>query len=237
MGETVKLPVVGTQQHNQGGADPQRTAARRSSGDRSTAAAADRTPRSGGAAAGGTAGGKTEEKKEKSLGLPLVKSETATIVPAPAEPKKNTPKKPRKKQQPKKPDTGFSAEQISALIVGASSIIGSRKGFEMFTLTEAEAMQLATPIANMAAKSEKLANAGEYADAIALVTAAFLIFTPRIIMYTDMKKEEKKRQKEGVRIVQTERKTDGDGREDRPKNPRPVQSDDLSVLSAIPALV
>lgn len=237
MGTENQLPVVGTHNNSQRSADTQRTETRRSGGDRNPAAAADRTPRSGGTPAGGTAGGKAEEKKEKSLGLPLVKSETATIVPAPSEPKKNTPKKPRKKQQPKKADTAFSAEQISALIVGASSIVGSRKGFEMFALTEPEAMQLAAPISNMMAKNEKLANAGEYADAIALVTAAFLIFTPRIIMYTDMKKEEKKRQKEGVRIVQTERKADGVDREDRQKNPRPVQPDDHGVLSAIPALV
>ena len=53
----------------------------------------------------------------------------------------------------------------------------------MFAISKAEADQLAAPIANMIAKSERLKNAGEYADAISLVTAALIIFAPRFVVY------------------------------------------------------
>lgn len=153
-----------------------------------------RNPRPAGTPEGGTrsnpdrgtrpAGGTQEEKKVS--GLAPVKEPPA--VPAPNEPQKKQKRKPRKK---KEEPANFNADQISGLILSASAIVASRPDMNVWALREEEAKQLATPIANMIAKSEKLQNMGEYADAIALVTASLVIFTPRAMVFADQKKKKK----------------------------------------------
>ena len=104
--------------------------------------------------------------------------------------------------------------------------------------TPAEANQLATPISNMIAKSEKLQNMGEYADAISLVTASLVIFAPRAMVYHEQKKQKKIDQNGGVKIVRkdetgkvqrSDRKPDG-------ASPAPVPKHDPDFLSAVPAI-
>ena len=171
--------------------------------------------------------GKAQEEKKPEGILPI-----SDTVPTPATPTKKT-RKPR--QQKKQNNTAFNADQISALFMSATAIVASREGFEMFALTKMECDQLATPIANMIAKSEKLSNAGEYADAIALVTASLIIFAPRIMMYFDQQKK-KKAVKEGVKLVRKENPSAGNGGKSVDKPSPRTAPDGSSVLSAIPSL-
>ena len=148
------------------------------------------TPEAGtrsGAGGGTRTAGTPEEKKVSGL-APVTPKETPTppAVPAPNEPQKKQKRKPRKK---KEEPANFNADQISGLILSASAIVASRPDMAIWMLREEEAKQLATPIANMIAKSEKLQNMGEYADAISLVTASLVIFAPRAMMFADQKKK------------------------------------------------
>lgn len=124
-------------------------------------------------------------------------------APVPAEPqkkKKRTPKK--KKEEPQ----AFNAEQISTLILTASGIVASRPDMGIWQLQQEEAMQLAQPIANMIEKSELLQKMGEHTDAVALMTAAMVIFTPRVIAQAAVTKEKKKHVKSGGVVLVDKRK-------------------------------
>lgn len=125
-------------------------------------------------------------------------------VPAPAEPKKKQRRKPSSKK--KKEEPSFNAEQLSALIMTTSAIVASRPGMEIWALKPEEANQLASPIANMVEKSEKLKNMGEYADAISLVTASLIIFTPRAVIYAGQQKQKKIDRNGGVQLVDTRKR-------------------------------
>ena len=172
------------------------------------------------------AGRKAEEKK--SVGVAEV------TPPTPAEPKKKQTRTPRKKK--KEEPTAFNAEQITALLVSVSTILASREGFEMFALSSLEAEQIATPIANMIAKSENLAGLGEHADAIALVTACLVIFAPKIMLYFDSQKKKKLERNGGVQLVRKEEPTKRDQRGDSEK-PRTAAPTPVSGFSAaIPSL-
>lgn len=143
---------------------------------------------------GTAAAGKAQEKAQP-VGLAAV-----TPPPVPDAPKKKQ-RKPRQKKQEQ--PTSFNASQLSALIVSLSSIVASRPGLDMFVISELEAQQIATPLANMIAKNESLNGLSEHADAIALVTACFVIMAPRIMLYFDAQKERKKLASGGVRLVRT----------------------------------
>lgn len=183
----------------------------------------------GGTTGGNTSGGKTAEiEGKKTTGL-LPVSEN---VPTPETPKKNQKRKPKKKKS--EPET-FNAEQIAALILSASTIVGSRQGMEVFTLQPVEANQLATPIANMIAKSEALQNMGQYADAISLVTASLVIFAPRFMAYADQQKKKKIEASGGVKLVRKETKNDGSNGKSTGTRPSVSANDVASISSAIPA--
>lgn len=160
----------------------------------------DRTPKTGTPA--GT--GKAEEKIVSGLA-------PVTPPPVPDAPKKKQTRKPKQKKQD---PASFNSEQISALIVSMSSIVASRPGLSMFAITKIEADQIATPLANMIAKSEALKGLSEHADAIALVSACFVVMVPRVIMYFDTQKEKQKNAAGGVKLVRTDNekaKTTGNG--------------------------
>lgn len=180
----------------------------------------------------GTSDGTGTPQKEKVSGLAPV----TTGVPAPETPKKKQQRKPRKK---KEEPTSFNADQLSALILSTSVIIGSRPGMEVWTLRPEEATQLATPIANMVAKSEKMQNMGEYADAISLVTASLVIFAPRAVVYHDQKKQKKIQQNGGVKLVRTDKEGKGgesSKRTDRPDAPH-GEKPSSGILDAIPSTI
>lgn len=153
------------------------------------------TPQAGTSGTGTPAGtGKTE--KTQPVGMAAV-----TPPPVPDAPKKKQTRKPKqKKQEP----SSFNAEQISALIVSMSTIVAARPGLSMFAITKTEADQIATPLSNMIAKSEALKGLSEHADAIALVSACFVVMVPRVIMYFDAQKEKQKKAAGGVKLVRTD---------------------------------
>lgn len=227
MGEEVTRNVGGPALPPVPSANPGRTGGTGSKGNTVT-----RNPATGNSPAGkpgsstGGTGGKAQEKKEFPGLAPI-----SDTVPTPATPKKKT----RKQRQKKDVNTSFNAEQISVLFVTATSIIAARPGFEVFAISKAEADQLAAPIANMIAKSERLKNAGEYADAISLVTAALIIFAPRFVVYFQQQSA-KKKVKEGPKLVRKETKNpDAGGGHDK-QSSTPAQGHDSSILSAIPSL-
>lgn len=144
-----------------------------------------------------------------------------TVAPAPAEPQKKQRRKPatKKKQKDEGPAT---ADQIQALILTASTIVATRPGCEVWALKPEEANQLATPIANMIAKSEHLKNLGEHADAIALVTASVMIFGPRTYIYLAQQKAKKIQQSGGVQLVRG-KKPEPEKRKDAGSRERPAE--------------
>jgi len=207
-------------------------------GTRPERPAADTRPAAAGTPAAGTGtrpaagtrpGTGTETEKEKVSGLAPV---TGT-PPAPEPPKK----KARRKSAPKKKEeTTFNADQISALILSTSAIVGSRPGMEVFTLTQTEAQQLATPIANMIEKSEKLSKMSEHADALALVSASLIIFAPRILVYHDQQKQKKIAASGGVKVVHEKRKGEGSARKPDESHAAHGPESNAGVLSSIPVV-
>lgn len=186
---------------------------------------------------GGTRPAGTPEKEKGLSGLAPVTPKDTPAVPAPNEPQKKQKRKPRKK---KEEPANFNADQISGLILSASAIVASRPDMAIWELQEAEAKQLATPIANMIAKSEKLQNMGEYADAIALVTASLVIFAPRAMVFADQQK--KKKVERGVIVDKRKEaksnggnaKSDGGNEIRTPANGVEPSS---SIFAAIPATI
>lgn len=137
-------------------------------------------------------GGKTEK-------APIPGLADVTVPPIPAEPQK---KQRRKASTKKKKEEGpITADQLQALILTATNIVATRPGCEVWALKPEEAQQLAQPIANMIAKSEHLQNMGEYADAIALITASVMIFGPRAYIFASQQKARKIQQSGGVKLV------------------------------------
>lgn len=183
------------------------------------------------AGAGGSTGtgtGKAEEKKVSGL------ASVTEAPPLPEQPKKKQRKPRQKKQEP----TNFNADQITALIVAVSGIVASREGMQMFALSEMEAKQISTPLANMIEKSETLKGISEHADAVSLVTACIVIFAPRIMMYMEANKTKKKG---APRLVRTEnpesKKSDGDSRKpvESPSRQQPTNAN--GFFADLPALM
>lgn len=161
--------------------------------------------------------------------------------PTPAEPQKKQRRKPSTKKKQK--DEGPLAEtQLQALILTASSIVATRPGCEVWALKPEEAKQLAQPIANMIAKSERLQNMGEYADAIALVTASVMIFGPRAYIFASQQKAKKVQQSGGVKLVkgkvaqQKREDARGDRGHDEP-GPADVKNITPSIHDTIPGTI
>lgn len=239
MGEELKRNAVEPARADKGSPDTRGTPAGTgkqtpgNSGPATPGTAGPAQPRTAGTPAGPGTG--TQAEKEKPAGLHSV----TPAAPVPEAPKKQTK---RKKSAPKKkaPES-FNAEQISALIMSASAIVASRPGMEVFMLRPEEATQLATPLANMIEKSEKLQSLGEHADALSLVTASLVIFAPRVLVYSDQQKKKKLERNGGVQLVQQKGKsaggsnrTDGKHAADRPADAEKHVS---SALDAIPPVL
>lgn len=236
--ELAKLPVR-TDGNNQGGVNTQRTPApaqpKRPNRDSNSAGTPARTPAPA-RTADGTAGTPARTQEEKKV------SGLAVLTDAPPVP--DTPKKQRKRKAPaKKKDEpqSFNAQQITALIVSISSIFASRDGLEMFALSELEAQQIATPLANIIAKNEKFSGISEHADAIALVTACFVVMVPRFMLYFDAQKQKKMKAAGGVKLVdkRKDEKRESAGNSGKSAGNSPAQSaaDDFSISSAIPPVL
>lgn len=235
MGEAVTRKPVPAPPADSRGTDTGKQSGPRTQPDSRTPAPGTPEPARAGTPAGTPAGGTRAPEKEKVPGLAPVKD----AAPAPAEPKKKQRKAAPKKKKQEEPQP-FSVEQLSALFMTASAIVSSRPGMEVWALREDEAMQLSQPIANMVAKSEKLKNAGEYADAIALTTAAMMIFGPRAFVYSAQQKQKKIERSGGVSLVRTDsKKPESKGSSGKPDKPSPAQrqNDVPSLYDSIPATV
>lgn len=192
------------------------------------------------AVAGGNPAPAGNPEKEKFSGLASVSD--GTSAPIPETPKKKQPRKKKtttKKKQEQTP--AFDSKQITALLVSVSAVIASRPNMQMFALSEMEAEQIATPLSNIFAKSEKLSKVNEHADAIALVSACLIIMLPRIIMYFDVLKQNKIKANGGVKLVdRTENKkaeSTGNNRRTSGNTPANNTHDVNGVLASIPSIV
>ena len=195
-----------------------------------------RTDSAGSGTGSGTASGKTEEKKFSGLA-----SVTPESAPIPEAPKKKARRKQTQKKKKEVSSSPFDASQMSALLVSLSAVVASRPNLSMFALTEMEAQQIATPLSNMIAKSEKLSAVSEHSDAIALVSACLIIMLPRVIMYFDVVKKNKLEANGGVKIAdkRNDKKTEsaGDNRKAVGTSPAVIAPDVNGVSSAIPSII
>ena len=163
-----------------------------------------------------------------------------TVPPIPAEPQK----KQRRKASPKKKkdDGPITADQLQALILTATNIVATRPGGEDWALKPEEAKQLAQPTASMIAKSEHLQNMGEYADAIALITASVMIFGPRAYIFASQQKARKIQQTGGVKLVrgksvEQKRKDAGGDRGHDADGPAHVEKPATTIHDTIPGTI
>lgn len=92
--------------------------------------------------------------------------------------------KPRKVNGNKAKQTAKQADntQVKAIISTISTLVASRPNMAHWQLTPAEIESLATPISNIMAESEAFAKVAEHSDALALITACFTIFVPRVVI-------------------------------------------------------
>ena len=136
-----------------------------------------------------------KQEEEQFLGLASLEPKIVEVeVPQQSNDKKEKAKKTKSKTKAAKVDT----TQIQLLLVTISGLIASRPGMEIWNLTADEAKQIAEPLGNILAKNDALSNAvGEHADALALVSACFMIFVPKLVIYLSTKP---KKAKEGSKV-------------------------------------
>lgn len=127
-----------------------------------------------------TAGGKTE--KTKPAELAVLNEET------PPEVKQGKPKrKPKKKTAPPQTDS------LNTLILTGSTIIASRQGWEHWQLSHEEVQSISTPLMGVLNDCGLLEKVTENSNALALVTACAMVFTPRIIITVQKSKKKVKK--------------------------------------------
>lgn len=212
-------------------------------GNSTSAAPAAGNPNSGaGVSTGngnGSSAGKTEEKKIPQPRLLDVNGEDS--APIPEVPKKKQTRKKKTAKKKTEETSAFSSQQISMLLVSLSGVVASRPNLSMFALSEMEAEQIATPLSNILAKSEKLSAVGEHADAIALVSACLIIMLPRFMLYFETVKQNKIKANGGVKIVDKrkdkEAKSAGNNREASRTSSGEESTSVDGVLAAIPAII
>lgn len=156
--------------------------------NRNTSAAAPETKRTGSTAGGDnrtdrtteTAGGKAE--KTKPVELAVLNEET------PPEVKQDKPKrKAKKKTAPPQTDS------LNTLILTGSTIIASRQGWEHWQLSPEEVQSISTPLMGVLNDCGLLEKVTENSNALALVTACAMVFTPRVIISVQKSKKKVKK--------------------------------------------
>ena len=110
-----------------------------------------------------------------------------------------------KKSTTKKDETDRT--QINAVIGGISSAIASRPNCQHWMLTESEIDTITKPLCEMLKESEVFEKVSEHSNEIALVTACFTVFAPRILTTVMIEKEKRKNEpKPTVTVKTTENK-------------------------------
>ena len=180
MGTEITGTDVKTNRKNGGNADTE--------SNRNTSAAASETERTRStdrsdnrtARTAETAGGKTE--KTKPAELAVLNEET------PPEVKQGKPKrKAKKKTAPPQTDS------LNTLILTGSTIIASRQGWEHWQLSPEEVQSISTPLMGVLNDCGLLEKVTENSNALALVTACAMVFTPRIIISVQKSKKKVKK--------------------------------------------
>ena len=208
----------------------------RSSSDSGTGTA--KTGRGRKTGTGGT-GTDTTDQKGKDESVLAVPEIVESPVPVPE--KKPAKKRTTKKKKVVKKQPSFSADQISTLLMGVTSILASRPGMEVFMLSETECNQIAVPLANMIEESGYSESVGKYSNQIALGSACLMIFIPRILIYIEQQKSKKVQQNGGLKLERNkESKSDGSNRKsDSGTNAGStgnVPRNDSNVIATLPAL-
>lgn len=217
---------------------------------KSTASTGTETARTG-TGTGTTAGTTTEipdtrTDKEIILGLAdvanekLKSKETEPVTPTPGEPKKA---KRKRTNTAKKNNPTFNAEQITSLLMTMSTIMSQSESGKIFAISQSEAEQIANPLANIISKNDAFNGIGEHSDSIALATACFMIFVPRLIGWLNMRKAKKVLKDKNVMIMKGENTNGAKERKNSPNNgetqrPTPVvnEVDANGILSGLPAI-
>jgi hypothetical protein len=100
------------------------------------------------------------------------------------------PRKVNKKTSKQKDDTDRT--QINAVIGGISTAIASRPNCQHWQLSEQEIDTITKPLCEMLKESEVFEKVSEHSNEIALVTACFTVFAPRILTTVMIEKEKRK---------------------------------------------
>lgn len=108
--------------------------------------------------------------------------------------------KPKKKRVTKKQKESANVDNITNLLVAVFGVAGSRKGFEFWSISEAEARTVAEPLNRVLASYNMDEKLGKYADHIALVTACSTLVVPRAIMTYQIEKPKLAKKKEVKKI-------------------------------------
>ena len=130
----------------------------------------------------------------------LKTSEPKNVPVIPDETETEKPKTERKKRATKKQKETANVDNITNLLVAVFGVAGSRKGFEFWKISEAEARTIAEPLQKVLASYNIDERLGKYADHIALVAACGTVVTPRAIATVTIEKSKMKKKKEVKKI-------------------------------------
>ena len=189
-----------------------------------------------GAGTGNTDTGTAKEKE-----LLGVASVNESPVPKPSTPTK--PKRKRVQKKKAKNDETFNAEQITMLLMTMSTIMSNSERGAIFALTEIECKQLAEPIANIIANNDSMKELAKHSDSVALATACFMIFAPKIFVWLQYEKAHRKPKGIEVKTVKgvkgnAERKINGSSGTDNSGGASSVSENDSSnVLTDLPSIM
>lgn len=158
------------------------------------------------------------------------------------QPKKAKQKRTRTKKN--KNDANFNADQLKAILLTVSAMAETTEATSFFALSEKEAEQIAIPLANIIANNDSLTALTEHSDSIALVTACFIIFAPKMFLFMAYQKNKKALQKRNIKIAKgvetnADRKepaTTGSSETDTRPTTDKGKNGGNSVLSSIPSL-
>lgn len=163
----------------------------------------------------GTGTGTPSAENKQGEKVPQV---VAVNIPEEKPKKKRTVKK---KTQPKKEETGLSANMVSDLIVGCSQVVATKPENAHWSIDKKEADQIAVPLVKVIEKNENLKKVAEHSDTVALVMACVMVFAPRAYISMNMAKEKKARKKHAVvnEVKHNDRETEkierGSGKDNR----------------------
>jgi len=180
------------------------------------------------------------ESKPKAIAVsvPGAEKETAT-KPTPARGRPTGSKTTRKKPTPKKEST-IDALQVSLFLQTMTAVLATRPNMSAFILTKEEADQLAVPLSSIVGKNESIASvAGDYADHITLLIAAFTIFIPKFLLFKAQQELNKPTQLPREEVPRNESKTSTSigATTKQPTNTAGLQNDSHTFNGAINNLI